>query len=82
MSPKNKIFEDGRLHWVPMTNRDLPKNAFIGGFDDEITYVARSLHNRSLCPGKYVPSQHQAYIPWGYKEHAKEQFDVSKALIE
>lgn len=65
-----------------MTNRDLPEQAFVGGFEDEIIYVARSVHNRSLCPGKYIPSQHRVFVPWGGEEHAKEQFDVSKIFIE
>ncbi|XP_026319772.1 uncharacterized protein LOC113230179 isoform X2 [Hyposmocoma kahamanoa] len=76
LSPKNKIFKDGCLHWVSMTNRDLPEQAFVGGFEDEIIYVARSVHNYSLCPGKYIPSQHRVFVPWGGEEHAKEQFDI------
>ena len=65
------------LHWRPMINGKLPPDAMIGGFDNELIYIARAHHNFSLCPGKYVPSTGKAYVPWGHREHPKDDFEVN-----
>lgn len=70
--------EGGQLRWVKMTEGGtLPEDALIGGFENEPLYIARAMHNRSLCPGKYVRSKNKAYVPWGNSEHEKNIFEVS-----
>lgn len=64
------------LYWCSMINGKLPPDAMIGGFEKEFIYIARAHHNRSMCPGKYVPSTGMAFIPWGFREHRKDQFEI------
>lgn len=71
-----KHIEDGKLFWVKMVDNKLPPGAFIGGFENEPLYIARAMHNNSLCPGKYVPSKKCAYVPWGFREHEKRNFEI------
>ncbi|XP_045449233.1 uncharacterized protein LOC123657731 [Melitaea cinxia] len=73
---KYKHIEDGKLFWVKMVDNKLPPGAFIGGFENEPLYIARAMHNNSLCPGKYVPSKQCAYVPWGFREHEKRNFEI------
>ncbi|KAL0851409.1 hypothetical protein ABMA28_007219 [Loxostege sticticalis] len=70
-----KRINGGELHWTRMDTR-LPHDALIGGFENEPTYIARSRHNGSLCPGRYVPSKRAAFIPWGFHEHQKQNFEI------
>ncbi|XP_026732213.1 uncharacterized protein LOC113496989 [Trichoplusia ni] len=65
-----------KLCWQPLDNGKLPHDAMVGGFENELTYIARSHHNNSLCPGKYVPSMGVAFVPWGHREHSKEEFEI------
>lgn len=67
---------EGTLHWVPMTNGQLPPDAMIGGFENELTYIARAYHNGSICPGRYVPSTGRCFVPWGGRAHKKRQFEI------
>ena len=39
-------------------------------------YIARSYHEGSLVPCKFVPHHGVAYLAWGGKEHAKTQYEV------
>lgn len=74
-----KHIDGGQLHWVSYNaNSDnLPQDAFIGGFEDgETIYIASAKHSGSQCLGKYVPSKHCAFVPWGHREHKKEKFKV------
>ncbi|KAJ8736538.1 hypothetical protein PYW08_007194 [Mythimna loreyi] len=72
--PFKKLNE--RLHWCTMRNGKLPPNAMVGGFDNELIYIARAEHFSSLCPGKYVPSTGKAFVPWGHLENVKEDFEI------
>ncbi|XP_045781217.1 uncharacterized protein LOC123878160 [Maniola jurtina] len=73
----HKHIQGGQLRWVSvLDDRPLPKDALIGGFENEPIYIARSFHGRSLCPGKYVPSKKKAFVPWGHAEHAKKNFEI------
>ena len=65
-----------KFHWVPMVDGKLPTGAMIGGFENEHIYIARAYHNNSLCPGKYVKSAGKAFVPWGGREHCKDEFEV------
>ncbi|XP_023949045.2 uncharacterized protein LOC112053741 [Bicyclus anynana] len=67
---------EGQLRWVKVTDGNLPHDAMIGGYENEPTYIARAVHGRSLCPGKYVHSKKKAYVAWGHMEHAKNVFEI------
>lgn len=69
-------FEDGKLKWMTMVDDHLPPDAMIGGFEDEPIYIARAEHRGSMCPGKYVPSNRLAFVPWGHRAHSKDRFEV------
>lgn len=73
----------GQLYWVPMTNNTVvPIGAVVGGFEKgEVLYVARAVHNRSLCPGKYIPSSKHAYVAWGHRAHKKDRFEVRREFF-
>ncbi|CAG9796770.1 unnamed protein product [Diatraea saccharalis] len=73
---QSRQIEGGKLHWVHMTSDKLPPDALIGGFDNEPTYIARAYHNNSICPGRFIPSQRVALIPWGFHEHRKQHFEI------
>lgn len=74
---RQKRIIGGDLHWVKMTINDhLPQDAMIGGFESEPLYIARANHNNSLCPGKFQPFRKKVYVPWGHREHSKEEFEV------
>ncbi|XP_034830608.1 uncharacterized protein [Maniola hyperantus] len=77
-SHKLHSIQEGQLKWVKVSDSSqlLPKDALIGGFENEPIYIARSRHGRSLCPGKYVPSKKKAFVPWGHAEHAKKHFEI------
>ena len=64
------------IRFVHASNGQLPPNAYIGGHDNGPQYVARSYHEGSLVPGKFVPQHGVAYLAWGGKEHAKTQYEV------
>ncbi|XP_047985009.1 uncharacterized protein LOC125225371 isoform X1 [Leguminivora glycinivorella] len=34
------------------------------------------MHQYSMCPGTYVPSKRKAFVPWGGRAHAKDDFQV------
>lgn len=64
-------------------NNQLPNNALIGGFENqEPLYIARSQHNLSLCPGKFMMSLNIAIVPWGFREHRKTNFEVNSKFIK
>ncbi|XP_072945883.1 uncharacterized protein [Epargyreus clarus] len=72
-----KPVSGGKLRWVKMTTGDLlPIDAMIGGFENEPLYIARALHRGSLCPGKYVKSEQEAYVAWGGQECPKNEFEI------
>ena len=65
------------LRFVHAANGQVPPYAYAGGQGHEgPQYVARSYHEGSLVPGKFVPQHGVAYVPWGGKEHAKTQYEV------
>eukprot|EP00092_Neocalanus_flemingeri_P014703 GFUD01015865.1.p1 GENE.GFUD01015865.1~~GFUD01015865.1.p1 ORF type:complete len:150 (+),score=28.49 GFUD01015865.1:125-574(+) len=64
------------VRFVHAANGQLPPNAWPGGNDNGPQYVARSYHEGSLVPGKFVPHHGVAYIPWGGKEHAMTHYEV------
>ncbi|XP_061708552.1 uncharacterized protein LOC133518832 isoform X1 [Cydia pomonella] len=66
----------GELRWVTLIDHKLPPDALIAGFEKEPLYIACALHGHSMCPGKYVPSKRKAFVPWGGREHAKDDFQV------
>ncbi|CAG4979723.1 unnamed protein product [Parnassius apollo] len=75
--PRIIQIKGGKLKWMPMTGKGLlPPDAMIGGFENEPIYIARSHHNQSLCPGKYVPSKRHSFIAWGHEEHRKKHFEI------
>ncbi|OWR40674.1 uncharacterized protein LOC116779282 [Danaus plexippus] len=65
-----KQFEEGNAEWVK-AEEQLPDNAVIGGFENEVLYIVRSKHRGSLTPGKFVPSEGIGYISWGGEAHPK-----------
>lgn len=73
-----KQFEEGNAEWVK-AEEQLPDNAVIGGFENEVLYIVRSKHRGSLTPGKFVPSEGIGYISWGGEAHPKagENLEVS-----
>ncbi|XP_047527016.1 uncharacterized protein LOC125064167 [Vanessa atalanta] len=71
-----KHIDGGKLHWAKISNNKLPSDALIGGYENEPIYIARAKHNGSLCPGKYIPSHQCAYIPWGFQEYKKLDFEI------
>jgi hypothetical protein len=64
------------IRFVHASNGQLPPNAYIGGHDNGPQYIARSYHEGSLVPGKFVPHYGLAYVAWGGKEHEKTQYEV------
>lgn len=77
-TPMFKTISKGKLHWEPVdaeTNL-LPDDALIGGFEREILYIIRAKHRGSLTPGKFVPSESEAFIPWGGEMHHKPVYEV------
>ena len=64
------------IRFVHAANGQLPPYAYIGGHDNGPQYVARSYHEGSLVPGKFVPHHGVTYVPWGGKEHPKSQYEV------
>lgn len=74
-TPECKLISGGKLKWVRAEDQ-LPVGALIGGFENETLYIIRAAHMHSLTPGKFVPSQGTAYIPWGGSEHPKSEFEV------
>ena len=64
------------IRFVHAANGQLPPYAYIGGHDNGPQYVARSYHEGSLVPGKFVPHHGVTYVPWGGKEHPKTQYEV------
>ncbi|XP_032529132.2 uncharacterized protein LOC116779079 isoform X2 [Danaus plexippus] len=69
--PVYKEIDTGKLRWVKMTNGVLPEGALIGGFENEILYIMRVMHESALTPGKYVPSEKAGFVAWGYRSHRK-----------
>lgn len=69
-------FEGHELKWEPVTKHTVPQDAVVGGFENEPIYIARAIHGGSLCPGKYVRSKGKTFVPWGGREHAKNDFEV------
>ncbi|CAK1544514.1 unnamed protein product [Leptosia nina] len=71
------INETENLHWLALDqDQNLPKNALIGGFENTPLYIARAMYSGSLCPGKYVPEEKKAYVPWGGRSHEKSNFQI------
>ena len=70
------------LRFVHAANGFLPPNAYVGGHDNGPQYVARSYHEGSLVPGKFVPHHGVTYVPWGGIEHAKTQYEVLVQVSE
>ena len=64
------------VRFVHAANGQLPPYAYQGGQDNGPQYVARSYHEGSLVPGKFVPHHGVAYVAWGGKEHVKTQYEV------
>ena len=64
------------IRFVSASDGHLPTNAWQAGHDNGPQYIARSYHEGSLVPGKFVPHHGVTYIPWGGKEHAKSQYEV------
>lgn len=75
VTPNCKPISGGNLTWINAEDQ-LPRGAFIGGFENETLYIVRAEHMSSFTPGKFVPSQGTAYIPWGGEEHPKSTFEV------
>lgn len=80
ITPKCKPISGGNLTWINAEDQ-LPRGAFIGGFENETLYIVRAEHMSSLTPGKFVPSQGTGYISWGGDEHPKESFEVPMLFI-
>ncbi|XP_045779513.1 uncharacterized protein LOC123877031 isoform X3 [Maniola jurtina] len=64
--------------WVDATSGQVPPGAVVGGQDcsGEPIYVARARHEGALIPGKLCSSHGCAYVPWGGKENAKNEYQV------
>ncbi|XP_045781185.1 uncharacterized protein LOC123878130 isoform X1 [Maniola jurtina] len=74
--PILKNVTGGELKWVEAEqNGKLPHGALIGGYENEILYIIRAKHERSLVPGKYVPSHGLGYISW-INMPEKKKFEV------
>ncbi|XP_053617755.1 uncharacterized protein LOC128679495 [Plodia interpunctella] len=73
--PQLKSLCGGEPRWVPVGNQ-LPHGAVIGGYENGSLYIIRANHQGALTPGKFVPSEGLAYIPWGSVAHEKEDFEV------
>lgn len=56
----------------------VPEGVVVAGYeaDNAPLLVGRAHHERDIIPGKFVPSRHTLYIPWGCGEHAKQQFEL------
>lgn len=65
--------------WINLFSRQsIPDGAVVGGYDIDETplYVARANHQGDTIPGKHVPNHHIVYVPYGGKEHAKEEYEI------
>ncbi|XP_059485471.1 uncharacterized protein LOC132202526 [Neocloeon triangulifer] len=63
--------------WKGESHGGVPCDAFAGGYDHgEKIYVGRAFFEGGLIPGKVVPANGTAYIPWGCKENAVCSYEV------
>lgn len=63
--------------WVSETRGNVPKDAFKAGRDKEaIVYVGRAEHKNDKLPAKVISGHSHAYVSYGGKELAKDNYEV------
>ncbi|VVC87890.1 unnamed protein product [Leptidea sinapis] len=74
------IFDSGKPMWKEASHQ-LPINAVIGGYENEILYIIRSELRGSLTPGKFVPSLGIGFMPWGGTCHETANFSITDSDV-
>ncbi|XP_046959421.1 uncharacterized protein LOC124529640 [Vanessa cardui] len=74
-NPPLKRITGGEPHWVKV-DKNIPDNAFIGGFENEILYITRAHHEGSLFPGKLVPNLGLGFLSFSGDVFEKDDFEV------
>lgn len=74
----------GEFRWIHCERGQIPHNAVHAGRDKDggPLYAGRAYHDGSLLPAKVAPHHHQAYVPYGGREHAVHQFEVNDVVID
>ena len=62
--------------WVQSSGGEKVIGAVEGGSEPGGMYVGRALHQNDLVPGKVHSSHRVLYLPWGHREHGKQQYEV------
>lgn len=75
LKPAMKKVKGGKPHWVKF-HKKLPEDSIIGGYEEEVLYIMRAMHETALTPGKFVPSTGKGYVEWGWHVHEKSEFEV------
>ncbi|XP_045447477.1 uncharacterized protein LOC123655764 [Melitaea cinxia] len=70
-----KKVKGGKPHWVKF-HKKLPEDSIIGGYEEEVLYIMRAMHETALTPGKFVPSTGKGYVEWGWHVHEKSEFEI------
>lgn len=70
------VVEHPESFWMPCSNGEVPPNAIPGGFDKELLFVGRAVHETALTPGRIIRSEGVCSLPWGGGEHKKSDYEV------
>ena len=62
--------------WVQSSGGEKVVGAVEGGSEPGGMYVGRALHQNDLVPGKVHCTHRVLYLPWGHREHGKQQYEV------
>ena len=67
--------------WVQSSRGEKVVGAINGGSELGGMYIGRAIHENDLVPGKVHCSHGVLYLPWGYLEHSKQQYEVLVADV-
>lgn len=80
LKPVVKKVKGGKPRWVKFDNK-LPEDSIIGGYENEVLYIMRAMHETALTPGKFVPSTGKGYVAWGMYAHEKSECEVNATIV-
>lgn len=73
------VYEADPYIWTKSTNyTGYPNKAVVAGKDDgNDVWVGRAKHDGQWTPAKVIHNKKVAYVPYGGKEHVKNEYEVN-----